>query len=244
MKQKELKHNIMRKIIKNSISLFIAIIGLIGGGIWAFKSNWDFEPIILFSVSFLEIIGFFFFPEESNKKEKNIENHLENRSENVQNVEININNDSSKSKNDFSESSLSKDRNAVIETKKGKVGILFIDDDTKFNIVKILKDSGWKNTKMTIDIKSIDLPIVQNADIIFVDINGVGKILELEFEGLDLALMLKQKYSEKKVIIYSAKKNSNSFHKAWDIIDARLEKNALPYQFQNIVENFSLHFYN
>lgn len=234
----------MRKIIKNVISLSIAIIGLIGGGIWALKSNWDFEPIILFSVSFLEIIGFFFFPKESGKKQKKVEMHFENQNNNVQNVKININSDSLKTKMDLSEGSMTKDRNAIIETKKGKVGILFIDDDTKFNIVKILKDSGWKNTKTTVDIKSIDLPIIQNADIVFVDINGVGKILGLEYEGLDLALMLKQKYSDKKVIIYSAKKNSNSFHKAWDIIDARLEKNALPYQFQNIVENFSLHFYN
>jgi hypothetical protein len=234
----------MRKIIKNGISLFIAIIGLIGGAIWAYKSKWDFEPIILFSVSFLEVIGFFFVPKETGTKEKITENNNENRNKNVQNVEININNDSSKSKIDLPDNSFSKDRNAVIESKKGKVEILFIDDDTKFNIVKILKDSGWKNTKTIVDIKSIDLPIVQNADILFVDINGVGKILGLEYEGLDLALMLKQKYSEKKVIIYSAKKNSNSFHQAWDVIDARLEKNALPYQFQNIVENFSLNFYN
>lgn len=234
----------MIKIIKNGISLFIAIIGLIGGAIWAYRSLWDYEPIIMFSVSFLEIIGFFFITKESGVREKTKENHNENNNKNVQNVEIIINRDSSKSKIDIPSNSLSKDRNAVIETKKGKVGILFIDDDTKFNVVKILKDSGWKNTKTIVDIKSIDLPIVQNADILFVDINGVGKILGLEFEGLDLALMLKQKYSEKKVIIYSAKKNSNSFHNAWDVIDARLEKNALPYQFQNIVENFSLDFYN
>jgi hypothetical protein len=88
------------------------------------------------------------------------------------------------------------------------------------------------------------VPNIQNADIIFVDINGVGKLLGLEHEGLDLALMLKQKYNKKKVVIYSANKYSNSFHQAWDVIDSRLEKNALPYQFQNLVENYSLEFYN
>jgi hypothetical protein len=52
--------------------------------------------------------------------------------------------------------------------------------------------------------------------------------------------MLKQKYPNKKVVIYSANKNSNSFHKAWDECDFKLEKNALPYQFQNLVEQYSL----
>jgi hypothetical protein len=136
------------------------------------------------------------------------------------------------------------DRNALIESKKNKVNILFIDDDTKFNVVKILKDSGWKNTKTIVDVKSIDIPAIQNADILFVDINGVGKLLGLEYGGLDLALMIKQKYMEKKVVIYSANKNSNSFHKVWDIVDSRLEKNALPYQFQNLVDNYSIELYN
>ena len=117
---------------------------------------------------------------------------------------------------------------------------MFIDDDKNFNVVKILKDSGWKNTKTIVDIKSLDLPIVKETHVFFVDINGVGNLLKLEYGGLDLALMLKQKYPQRKVVIYSANKNSNSFHKAWDECDFKLEKNALPYQFQNLVEEFSL----
>ena len=229
----------MRKFVTNLFTLLIAIIGLMGGFIWAYNSSWDYEPMIIASISLCEIILFFSVP-----KSKEI-NKPSNENNNVQNVEININPSPEKAyiKNDKS-SNIPKDRNALIEAKKSKVGIIFIDDDTNFNVVKILKDSGWRNTKAVVDIKSIDLPIIQNSDIIFVDINGVGRILQLEYEGLDLALMLKQKYEEKKIIIYSAKKNSNSFHKAWDIIDSRLEKNALPYQFQNLVENFSLQYYN
>jgi hypothetical protein len=136
----------------------------------------------------------------------------------------------------------SSNREAKIESLKSKVRILFIDDDTKFNIVKILKDSRWKHTKSVVDIKSLDIPIVKDADIFFVDVNGIGKLLNCEHEGLDIALMLKQKYPNKKVVIYSANKNNN-FHPAWDQCDFKLEKNALAYQFQSLVEQYSLELY-
>lgn len=131
-----------------------------------------------------------------------------------------------------------------IDALKSKVKILFIDDDNKFNVVKILKDSGWKNTNFVVDLKSIDNPMVRETDIFFVDINGVGKLLSCPHEGLDIALMLKQKYPNKKVVIYSANKNNNAFHQAWDKCDFKLEKNALPYQFQSLVEQYSLDLYS
>ncbi|MBK9483263.1 MAG: hypothetical protein IPO02_15080 [Bacteroidetes bacterium] len=60
-----------------------------------------------------------------------------------------------------------------------KTSILFIDDDTNFNVVKILKDSGWKKIKNSFHIKTLDVQQVKDADIIFVDINGVGEIIEI-----------------------------------------------------------------
>jgi len=229
----------MRNIIHNTVTLLIGFVGLIGGLIWGYYSKWGFEPVILSIISFLEIIAYFTVPKD---KKSNKELTQKSKNKNNQKVVVTVNN-LSKSTQSKKKPSL-KDKNALIETKKDKIGILFIDDDKNFNIVKILKDSGWKKTKTITDIKSLDVNQVKNSEIIFVDINGVGKILNLEYEGLDLALMLKQKYPEKKIIIYSANKNSNSFHGAWDIVDSRLEKNALPYQFQNLVENYSLKFYN
>ncbi len=136
------------------------------------------------------------------------------------------------------------DRNLIIERLKSKVSILFIDDDKKFNIVKILKDSQWRNTNTVVDIKSVDLQIIKDADIIFVDINGVGKLLQCEHEGLDIALMLKQKYPNKKIVIYSANKYNDNFHPAWDACDFKLEKNALSYQFLSLVEQYSIELYS
>ncbi|MGK0379649.1 MAG: hypothetical protein ACJA1Z_003477 [Patiriisocius sp.] len=48
----------MKTIVNNLITFLIALVGLIGGGIWAYSSNWEMEPIILMTVSAIEIIGF------------------------------------------------------------------------------------------------------------------------------------------------------------------------------------------
>ena len=234
--------NTVRAVIQNTTTFIAALICLSGGIVWAINSNFDYEPLILIALSLLEIVSFISTRKnaEQNDREGSSEKVTTNSSNNEQKVKVNINMGPPQADKELHRSDNTEDRNAIIESRKPKTTILFIDDDTKFKTVKIFKDSGWKNTKTTKDVKSIDLPIVQNANIIFVDINGVGKLLGLQHEGLDLAQMIKQKYPEKKVIIYSAKKDTNAFHPAWDIIDGRIEKNALPIQFQNVAENYCL----
>ena len=61
------------------MTFLIALVGLIGGGIWAYSSNWEMEPIILMAISTIEIIGFFvlrFFvdSESETKYQQNIIN--------------------------------------------------------------------------------------------------------------------------------------------------------------------------
>ena len=236
----------MKSIITDFKVFSIAFVGLVGGTIWGFMSHWEPEPIILIAISIIEIIAFSILKgttEESN----NIQTLAE--SINHGNVSINVNvgeNSNTTKVNEFIEKTenLTNDREAKIDFMKSKTKILFIDDDKNFNVVKILKDSGWRHTKSVIDVKSIDLQIVKDSHIYFVDINGVGKLLSLEHEGLDLALMIKQKYPNKKIIIYSANRKTNAFHEAWDTCDFKLEKNALPNQFQNIVEQYSIELYN
>ncbi len=229
----------MKTIIKSRLALIIAIAGFVGGTIWCFQTNFNIEPLILTIISLLEILGFYLIP-ESNTDSPEI---LKVKNEQNVNVNVNLNEIVPIQPKLEQAENINIDRSGIIDIMLAKTSILFIDDDTNFNVVKILKDSGWKKSKTVPDIKTLDVPAVRDADIIFVDINGVGKLLKLEFEGLDLALMLKQKYSEKKVIIYSANRNSNSFHQAWDICDFKLEKNALPYQFQNLVEEYSIEKY-
>lgn len=213
---------------------------------WVF--NWYYiTAVTLSSIGVIFGIKNYFKKSKTNEKSENttplnIESHINPIISPVNNINVNL----GKMENNNVVENKSKDesanREAKIESLKSKVKILFIDDDTKFNIVKILKESKWKHTKSVVDIKSLDIPVVKDADIFFVDVNGVGKLLNCEHEGLDLALMLKQKYPNKRIVIYSANKNNN-FHPAWDQCDFKLEKNALIYQFQSLVEQYSLELY-
>lgn len=207
--------------------------------------NWYYIVAILLSLTGVVFgIKNYFKRGKANEKSSNIKISPQinptNTNTNTNSVTINV---GKIDQEILQKESTSKTKDDKLEKLKRVTKILFIDDDKKFNVVKILKDSGWKNTKSVTDIKSLDIPVVDCADIVFVDINGVGKLLNCEYEGLDIALMLKQKYPAKKVVIYSANKNNNSFHKAWDKCDFKLEKNALPYQFQNLVEQYSFDLY-
>ena len=124
--------------------------------------------------------------------------------------------------------------------RKAKTKILFIDDDTKFKVVKILANSGWLNTSIIKDAKTLDEPAIINAHILFVDVQGVGVSMGFDSEGLGLALALKEKYPSKKIVIYSAETKGDRFHDALRKADSFLPKNADPYEFQKVVEELSL----
>jgi hypothetical protein len=78
----------MKKIINSIISFLIAIVGFIGGGIWAYQTNWQIEPLILLIVSFLEIVGFLFLKVSS---EDNLQQYKTSKQDNksVQNINNN-----------------------------------------------------------------------------------------------------------------------------------------------------------
>lgn len=157
------------------------------------------------------------------KSEKSDKNKIENKNS------IIINNNIGKQKTE---------EKIKTESKKDKsnLRILFVDDQhTKFKMVSILKKSGWKNTHSVKDITDLDDFKAKEADIIFVDINGVGKTL-FKDEGLGLASTLKKKYPEKKIVIYSSETKGDRFHKALREVDDCLSKNAEPYQFINLIE--------
>ena len=123
---------------------------------------------------------------------------------------------------------------------KNNTYILIVDDEIKFKLPKILKGAGWIHSKLVRDIDNLDHPDVKEADILFVDVQGVGIALGFKDEGLGLVEALKEKYPAKKVIIYSVVSEGNRFHNAFNVCDAALSKDADPYQFQRMVERFAL----
>lgn len=118
--------------------------------------------------------------------------------------------------------------------------LLFIDDRT-FPVMEILKQAGWSNTQRIKDVESLDQPEIKEANILFVDIQGVGKKLKFQDEGLGLIIALKAKYPNKKIIAYSAEDQGQvqAFHQGINVADSRLSKHAEPYQFQFLVEKFA-----
>lgn len=116
--------------------------------------------------------------------------------------------------------------------------IIFVDDK-KFGVVDILEKAGWVNSKRLKDVFSLDDNDIKEAHIFFVDIQGVGKALQFKDEGLGLISALKNKYPNKKVVVYSAESEGDRFHEGLSNADARLNKNADPYEFQTLVEQFA-----
>lgn len=128
----------------------------------------------------------------------------------------------------------------TLEDYKNETRILFVDDDARFKVAKILAKSGWVHTKLIKDCETLDDQDVKDAQILFIDVQGVGVAMSFSDEGLGLALAIKQKYPKKTVVIYSAETNGDRFHKALREADSFLPKNADPYEFQKIVEEFTV----
>jgi hypothetical protein len=116
--------------------------------------------------------------------------------------------------------------------------IIFVDDRS-FDVVEILGKAGWVNCKRIKDVQSLDEIDVRESNILFVDIQGVGKALKFKDEGLGLIGALKNKYPTKSIIVYSAESQGDRFHDGLSKADARLYKNADPIQFISLVEQFS-----
>lgn len=119
--------------------------------------------------------------------------------------------------------------------------ILFIDDQ-KFDIVDRLKNQeGWKNTTRIKDLDSISQTELLDAHIVLVDVQGVGKKMQCPDEGLGLIVAIKEKYPQKKVIMYSSESQGKieTFHNAWNLADYRLKKTSTQYEFNNVIEKLA-----
>ena len=234
-----------------NIILLLTISGLVVASIWMYKSNFDFEPTLAVLGLAVAILSYFIYDNYIKKPEESIPNEGISATINQNPVttiapifNINHNEQPVSFPNNNQEGFHQMKKDEIIESMKAKTKILFIDDDPGFNIVKILKESGWNETSTIKDLKSIDMPIVKNANVLFIDNHGVGKLLNCKYEGLDLVKMIKEKYPEKVVVIYSGDSQGNLFHEAIGLANYRLIKNALPYEFQKIIENTSLDIYN
>ena len=129
----------------------------------------------------------------------------------------------------------------TIEQLKNSVNILFVQNEV-FNLTTELKDKeGWRRLSVVPDISSLSQKELIDAHILCIDIQGVGKELGFNDEGLGLIVAIHEKYPEKKIIMYSAEAQGqiDAFHPAEGIVDERLRKSANRYQFETTIERLA-----
>lgn len=118
---------------------------------------------------------------------------------------------------------------------KESISILFIDDQT-FDYINHLKNAGYINVRKIRNVRQIDCPEIINANVIFVDVNGVGTNLFPTEQGLGVAKAIKNRFGNaKKVYLYSA--SHQPLSSDFNILDGVMSKNADPYEFINLIEN-------
>jgi hypothetical protein len=126
-------------------------------------------------------------------------------------------------------------------TKKSIVNVLIIDDEYRsFPIVKILGDKKkypWINFSAASDVKTLYEEILKQADVVFVDIHGVGKFITPKTEGLGLAEEIMDKYPEKIVVLYSSSVAQDFTHPVLARVSGRLYKESEPRSFLAYVED-------
>lgn len=129
----------------------------------------------------------------------------------------------------------------TIEELKNKVHILFVDDKAVPKAKQLHDNDGWRFIQKISDVSSISQVEVVDAHIIFIDVQGVGKAMGFKDEGLGLIVALKEKYPEKKIVMYSAESQGqiDAFHHASDLVDGRLRKGADLYEFSTTTERLA-----
>lgn len=120
---------------------------------------------------------------------------------------------------------------------KGAIQILFIDDN-KVGVISVIKKAGYSSVKKIKDCNNIHCDQIQNADIIFVDVNGVGLELFPHEQGFGLAKAIKNQYHDKCIVLYSAE--PQYFKSDYKILDSILPKNSEPYEFTKIIDDWNL----
>lgn len=111
---------------------------------------------------------------------------------------------------------------------KDNVNILFVDD-LDMPVVESLKKANFKVKKVK-DLKDVDDAEVKNAQIIFVDFDGVGKFVSPQHQGAGLVKELKIKYGKSKyIVLYTAQPTlptDTAMNSLFNIADARMRKDS------------------
>lgn len=121
---------------------------------------------------------------------------------------------------------------------KARIKILFVDDKDDYSIISMLRNNGYQVDYMD-DIVDFDAKSVKYADIIFLDINGVGVAMKFKNQGMGLCGALRDYYgTTKRLILYSGETEGSIFDKDAKKADATLPKDSDLYQFISYITQY------
>ena len=121
---------------------------------------------------------------------------------------------------------------------KARIRILFVDDKDDFPIIGMLRNNGYQVEYLD-DIVDFDAKQVKFADIIFLDINGVGVAMKFKNQGMGLCGALRDYFGKtKKLILYSGETEGSIFDKDAKKADATLPKDSDLYQFTSYITQY------
>lgn len=128
--------------------------------------------------------------------------------------------------------------NVSVDDIKKHIQILFVDDKDDFKIIDILREIGYR-VDYAPDILDIDDSKIKNADIVFLDINGVGVAMKFKNQGMGLCGALRSRYGNaKKLILYSGETLGDIFDPDAKKADATLPKDSDLYQFISYITQY------
>lgn len=125
-----------------------------------------------------------------------------------------------------------------VEEIKAKIKILFVDDKDDFPIIGMLRNNGYQVEYLD-DIVDFEAKTVKYADIIFLDINGVGVAMKFKNQGMGLCGALRDYFgNSKRLILYSGETAGSIFDKDAKKADATLVKDSDLYQFISYITQY------
>ena len=153
----------------------------------------------------------------------------ENNTTNVTNINT---------QNNYSTPVAGENKEPTADDVKARIKILFVDDKDDFPIIGMLRNNGYQVEYLD-DIVDFEAKQVKYADIIFLDINGVGVAMKFKNQGMGLCGALRDYFgTTKKLILYSGETEGSIFDKDAKKADATLPKDSDLYQFTSYITQY------
>ena len=115
--------------------------------------------------------------------------------------------------------------------------VLIIDDEEPVELRELLRKEGWKHYYLP-DLDALANKKLEESQIVFIDIMGVGKKLQ-EQSGIGLVKHIKQRYPEKKIVLYSSVSDHDIFSDALDYVDKRIRKQSSLVPFLSAIDEMA-----